>query len=243
MITAVTPGQGAAQFRAALAGVPALGPQLGAAFALYGEKPASGWAFYLAGGCPLAVKGRAAWLAVPHDSEAPEGDELASFLGFVGAASLHSNGPGPAGWKKSVLARMAPGPDLAERPAPEDFRLDKAPSMGEVADLIMAPGRLGGLLRRMLHPPQPRPGPYVGGPGGRGQTGFHGERLGRLAGPGLHGHGPDRSGMPWKRSGGMAYPRHGPAAFGGRPDGGIPLPAGPGALLYPPWDETNRKLF
>ena len=138
MITAVTPGQGAAQFRAALAGVPALGPQLGAAFALYGENPASGWAFYLAGGCPLAVKGRAAWLAVPHGSEAPEGDELASFLGFVGAASLHSNGPGPAGWKKSVLVRMAPGPDLAERPAPEGFWLDKAPSMGEVADLIMA---------------------------------------------------------------------------------------------------------
>ncbi len=138
MITAVTPGQGAAQFRAALAGVPALGSQLGAAFALYGEKPASGWAFYLAQGCPLAVKGRAAWLAVPHGSEAPEGDELASFLGFVGAASLHSNGPGPAGWKKSVLARMAPGPDLAERPAPEGFRLDKVPSMGEVADLIMA---------------------------------------------------------------------------------------------------------
>ena len=111
MITAVTPGQGAAQFRAALAGVPALGPQLGAAFALYGEKPASGWAFYLAQGCPLAVKGRAAWLTVPHGGDAPDGEELASFLCFVGAASLHSDGPCPEGWNKTTLARMAPGPD------------------------------------------------------------------------------------------------------------------------------------
>ena len=138
MITAVTPGQGAAQFRAALAGVPAVGPQLGAAFALYGEKPASGWAFYLAQGCPLAVKGRAAWLAVPRGCEAPEGDELASFLGFVGACSLHSNGPGPEGWNRSVLARMAPGPELTEGSAPAGVQLDEAPPMGEVADLIMA---------------------------------------------------------------------------------------------------------
>ena len=76
-----------------LAVLPALGPQLGAAFALYGEKPASGWAFYLAGGCPLAVKGRAAWLAVPGAPAEPCLLELARCLSRLAMRNVDDLAP------------------------------------------------------------------------------------------------------------------------------------------------------
>ena len=82
MITSATTPAQQAEFARRIAGKPYFAAVMGTALTLFGQKPGSGWSFYLLPGGALALRGGTATLcgALP---DADTAEELQSFLQFV----------------------------------------------------------------------------------------------------------------------------------------------------------------
>lgn len=146
MITAAATAQQQREFARRIAGKPYFDAYLGTSLALFGQKPGSGWQFYLLpGNAALALRGEAAYLcgALP---EADDREELASFLGFLGIARVlcESTEAAPLGWQPAKpLYRYALGAGecLPLPPTPAEvcsgaLRLERSPSMWQVSQLL-----------------------------------------------------------------------------------------------------------
>lgn len=133
MIARVTTPADRDRFARALQGALCLEPQLGAALDLFWKNPGGGWQFYTSGeGGALALQGPLATALGPFD-----GEELDSFLTFLGAETLLTPGPPPPGWEEGETLTAFRGTPRDPGPCPEGFRLVEDPSLGELSRLVM----------------------------------------------------------------------------------------------------------
>ena len=96
MITSATTPAQQAEFARRIAGKPYFAAVMGTALTLFGQKPGSGWSFYLLPGGALALRGGTATLcgALP---DADTAEELQSFLQFVCTDRVLTEQPLPFG--------------------------------------------------------------------------------------------------------------------------------------------------
>lgn len=134
-----------AEYLRRLADKPYFAANLGTHLNLFGQHPASGWAFYLLpGSAVLELRGGSAVLC----GELPGGDaggdareELRGFLQFLHADTLRSEHPlALDGWRPAAplaLWELPRGRTLPLPPAPPaELMLDKAPSMLPISRLV-----------------------------------------------------------------------------------------------------------
>lgn len=134
-----------AEYLRRLADKPYFAANLGTHLNLFGQHPASGWAFYLLpGSAVLELRGGSAVLC----GELPGGDaggdareELRGFLQFFHADTLRSEHPlALDGWRPAAplaLWELPRGRTLPLPPAPPaELKLDKAPSMLPISRLV-----------------------------------------------------------------------------------------------------------
>ena len=141
MITAATTPAQQAELARRLAGRPYFEAVMGTALTLFGQKPASGWSFYLLpGGGALSLRGGTATLCgLAPDEDTTE--ELRSFLHFVGADRLCSETPLPwaAPAEPLTLWELEQGRTLPLPPSPPaELTLDDHPAMLPVSRLAFA---------------------------------------------------------------------------------------------------------
>ncbi|WP_308000532.1 hypothetical protein, partial [uncultured Gemmiger sp.] len=102
MITSATTPAQQAEFARHIAGKPYFAAVMGTALTLFGQKPGSGWSFYLLPGGALALRGGTATLcgALP---DADTAEELQSFLQFVRTDRVLTEQPLPFGTEAPPL--------------------------------------------------------------------------------------------------------------------------------------------
>ena len=140
MICAVNSPQRQQQFLKALeaSDCTATHSDLGAHFAAFAELPGSGWQFYTGAEqhlpFALAVQGSRAILAGEAD-----GEELDSFLTFLGVKRLKTSGQIPNGWNVTQQPQrfILPKDKTAiSGKIPQQIQLDRLPSLQQVTELL-----------------------------------------------------------------------------------------------------------
>lgn len=140
MITSATTPAQQAEFARRIAGKPYFAAVMGTALTLFGQKPGSGWSFYLLPGGALALRGGTATLcgALP---DADTAEELQSFLQFVCTDRVLTEQPLPFGTEAPPLTlwRLPKGRVLPLPPAPPAaLMLTEQPAMLPVSRLAFA---------------------------------------------------------------------------------------------------------
>lgn len=140
MITSATTPAQQAEFARRIAGKPYFAAVMGTALTLFGQKPGSGWSFYLLPGGALALRGGTATLcgALPNADTA---EELQSFLQFVCTDRILTEQPLPFGTEAPPLTlwRLPKGGVLPLPPAPPAaLTLTEQPAMLPVSRLAFA---------------------------------------------------------------------------------------------------------
>lgn len=140
MITSATTPAQQAEFARRIAGKPYFAAVMGTALTLFGQKPGSGWSFYLLPGGALALRGGTATLcgALP---DADTAEELQSFLQFVCTDRILTEQPLPFGTEALPLTlwRLPKGGVLPLPSAPPAaLMLTEQPAMLPVSRLAFA---------------------------------------------------------------------------------------------------------
>lgn len=147
MIQSVSTAEHKTEYLRRLSGKPYFEAVLGTHLRLFGQHPASGWAFYLLPGTAvLELRGGSAVVcgALPGGSAGEDArEELAGFLRFLCADRLRTEQPlALAGWQPAApltLWELPQGSALSLPPAyPAELVRDTAPSMLPVSRLVFA---------------------------------------------------------------------------------------------------------
>lgn len=140
MITSATTPAQQAKFARRIAGKPYFAAVMGTALTLFGQKPGSGWSFYLYPCGALALRGGTATLCgAQPDTDTAE--ELQSFLQFVRADRIVSETELPFGSETSPLTlwKLPKGCTLPLPPnPPAALTLTEQPAMLPVSRLAFA---------------------------------------------------------------------------------------------------------
>lgn len=132
MIRQVTTPLQKGEFLDRLQGALCLEPMMGTALELFWQKPGLGGQFFLGDRGALMTQGALAAAVGGFD-----GEELDSFLTFVGVTNLLTPGPAPEGWAKaSPMLAFQGGRQLA-LPQPSGITLDRDPPLMAAAALAL----------------------------------------------------------------------------------------------------------
>ena len=202
MIQSVSTTEDKTEYLRRLSGKPYFESTLGTHLHLFGNHPASGWAFYLLpGSAVLELRGGSAVLcgALPGGEAGEDArEELMGFLRFLHADTLRTEHPLTLpGWQPAApltLWELPKGRALPLPPAPPaELVPDKAPSMLPVSRLVICRERRRGrrVLLRGLHGAGPRGG-HLPRAAAQRQTHLHGGLLRAERYRELYGRGRDR---------------------------------------------------
>ena len=140
MITSATTPAQQAEFARCIAGKPYFAAVMGTALTLFGQKPGSGWSFYLLPGGALALRGGTATLCGAQP-DADTAEELQSFLQFVRADRIVSETALPFGTEAPPLTlwKLPRGCTLPLPPnPPAELTLTEQPVMLPISRLSFA---------------------------------------------------------------------------------------------------------
>ena len=143
MITSATTPAQQAEFARRIAGKPYFAAVMGTALTLFGQKPGSGWSFYLLPGGALALRGGTATLCgeLPAGQAGEEAaEELQGFLHFLRVNRLLSEQQALDGWQQAeplLLWELPKEKTLPLPPAPPaELVFTDHPSMMPVSRLV-----------------------------------------------------------------------------------------------------------